>query len=90
MKWEKAIFEAMETRDTISLSEQNVAVVNEQLASGEFDDPNEVIEAGLSLLQEKQKLAELKAALKLGEESGFVENYNRHEHLNSLKESHKG
>lgn len=80
-----AIFELMETVSKISLSEQNAAVVNEQLASGKFGDPNDMIEAGLNLLQEKQKIAALKEAIQEGIDSGIAEGFTFEKHREKMR-----
>ena len=79
------IFEAMDSTGTISLSEQNFTAVNEQLASGKFVDPNEVIEAGLSLLQEKQKIDALKKAIKEGVDSGISQDFSFEKHREKMR-----
>ena len=69
---------------TISLSEQSNAVVKEQLATGKYFNPNEVIEAGLILLREKQKMIELKEAIEEGIESGVSEDFSFEKHRKNM------
>lgn len=57
----------------LSLDEKSAAFVEQQLESGNFDSANEVVQAGLRLLEEQQHLAQverLRAAIVEGEQSG--------------------
>ncbi len=77
----------MENIATISLSPENVAEVNDLLAAGQYEDPNEVIKAGLILLREHQKkVAEMKEAIRLGEESGIDKNFNFDQFRKEMRE----
>ena len=69
----------------IKITASTSQAINAQLAKGSFQTAEEVVQAGLELLELRQeKILLLKQALKEGEESSKVENYDRHEHLSSL------
>ena len=60
--------------------------INEQLESGRFSSVSEVVRSALRLLeQEEARKKELISELRKGERSGMVRDFNRKEHLQSLK-----
>lgn len=63
--------------------------INEQIKSGRFSSTSEVIRAALRMFeQEEFKKAQLIAALKKGEKSGFVENFDRKTFLESINKKY--
>jgi len=63
--------------------------INQQLKSGRFSSASEVIRAALRMFeQEESKKAELIKALKKGEQSGFVKDFNRDTFLKDLHNKH--
>ena len=59
--------------------------INEKIASGKFSSASEVIRTSLRLLEEEEKQIELlRKALKIGEESGFVKNFDPAKHLQEV------
>ena len=63
--------------------------IGEQIATGRFSSASEVVRTALRLLeQEENKKKELIRALKKGEDSGFVEDFDKGEFLNSLHKKH--
>jgi antitoxin ParD1/3/4 len=63
--------------------------INQQISSGRFSSASEVIRAALRLFEyEESKKAELINELKKGEQSGFLENFNRESFLNDLHQKH--
>jgi len=69
----------------ISLGDYFEDFINEEVKSGRYNSANEVIHSALRLLErEERKELELVKALEIGEESGFVENFDSKEHLKKL------
>ncbi|KRT13045.1 antitoxin [Pedobacter ginsenosidimutans] len=63
--------------------------ISEKIASGKFNSASEVIRTSLRLLEEEEKQIELlREALKIGEKSGFVKNFDPVEHLEKLHRKH--
>lgn len=65
---------------TVTLGDHFEDLVNRELNSGRYNNFSEVVRAGLRLLERESqvyeaKLETLRAALREGEESGFVENF---------------
>lgn len=66
----------MATHKTFTLSEQNQAKVDAYVASGHFATPDEVVKAGLELLQDQQRRIEaLRQAIEEGEASGIAQGF---------------
>ena len=69
----------------ISLGDYFEDFINEEVKSGRYNSAEEVIQSALRLLErEERKELELIKALEIGEESGFVENFDPREHLKKL------
>ena len=63
--------------------------ISEKIASGKFSSASEVIRTSLRLLEEEEKQIELlREALKMGEASGFVKNFDPVKHLQELHRKH--
>ncbi len=63
--------------------------ISEKIASGKFNSASEVIRTSLRLLEEEEKQIELlRGALKIGEESGFVKDFDPVKHLEKLHRKH--
>lgn len=63
--------------------------ISGQIKTGKYSSASEVIRAALRLFEhEESKKTELIKELKLGEKSGFVENFDRKEVLNKLHQAH--
>jgi antitoxin ParD1/3/4 len=59
--------------------------IREQISSGKFSSASEVVRTALRLFeQEEIKKMELIKALKKGENSGFMEDFNKDQFLNSI------
>jgi len=59
--------------------------ISEQITTGKFSSASEVVRTALRLFeQEENKKKELIRELKKGENSGFVENFNKNDFLNSM------
>ncbi len=55
------------------------------ISSGRYKSVSEVIRTALRLLEtEEQKIENLKKALELGENSGFIDDFNPKDHLQEL------
>lgn len=63
--------------------------INEQIKSGKYSSASEIIRNALRLFEyEESKKTELINELKKGEESGFVDDFDRNTFLKSLHEKH--
>ena len=70
---------------SISLGDHFEEFIQRELSTGRYSSASEVVRTALRLLEdEKQKMKLLRHALEEGEESGFVENFNRENHLQYL------
>ena len=76
---------------SISLGNYFDNFVQNRISGGRYKNASEVIRAGLRLLEEEEnKVIALKNAIQEGLNSGFVEDFNPEEHLESLKANKKG
>lgn len=63
--------------------------IKKQLKTGKYASASEVVRAALRMFQhEETKRIELIKELKKGEKSGFIENFDRNEFLNTLQKKH--
>ncbi|MHC8948259.1 type II toxin-antitoxin system ParD family antitoxin [Sphingobacterium hungaricum] len=75
----------MDANKTILLNKYFDEFVNEQVKSGKFSSPTEVVQTALRLFEyEELKKEQLIIELKRGEESGFVRDFDREKFLKSL------
>ena len=75
----------MEKNTSISLGSHFEIFINEEIKSGRYSSVSEVIRSALRLLEsEEKKERELIQALQIGEDSGFIENFDPQEHLEEL------
>jgi antitoxin ParD1/3/4 len=71
---------------SISLGNHFEKFVDTRVSGGRFKNASEVIRAGLRLLEEEEsKIVALKQAIKEGDESGFVANFDAKKYLEKLK-----
>jgi antitoxin ParD1/3/4 len=74
---------------SISLGNHFEEFINHEVKSGRYSSVSEVIRSALRMLEsEDKKEKELIKALKLGEQSGFVENFNPKQNLTELHRQH--
>lgn len=74
---------------SISLGDHFEDFINQEIKSGRYSSVSEVVRTALRLLEtEEQKLKDLRSALKSGEESGFVEDFDSKEFLKTLHKKH--
>jgi antitoxin ParD1/3/4 len=74
---------------SISLGNHFEQFINNEIKSGRYGSVSEVIRSALRLLEsEERKLNEIRNALIVGEESGWVEDFNPEEHLKSLQKKY--
>lgn len=79
----------MSKNTSILLGDHFEAFVARQVKSGKFTSVSEVIRAALRLFEvEETKRESLIKALKKGERSGFVEDFDREEFLKGLHRKH--
>ncbi len=79
----------MAKNTSILLGEYFDTFINQQVKSGRFSSASEVVRAALRMFEhEETKKSELISALKKGEESGFVEDFNRDDFLRKLNSEH--
>ena len=63
--------------------------INQQIKSGKFSSASEVIRTALRMFEyEETKKTELITALKKGEKSGFVQDFDRKKFLNNLHQKY--
>lgn len=75
----------MAKNTSILLGDYFTNFINEQISSGRFSSASEVIRSALRLFeQEEVKKKELIKALIKGEESGFVEDFNKEKFLKKM------
>jgi antitoxin ParD1/3/4 len=74
---------------SISIGNHFEDFISDKVKSGRYSSVSEVIRSALRLLErEDKKEKELIKALKIGEQSGFVENFDSKEHLKELHRKH--
>lgn len=79
----------MPKNTSILLGDYFNSFIEQQIESGKYSSASEVVRAALRLFEhEESKKAILIRELKKGEESGFVENFDRQEFLKKLKSRH--
>jgi len=74
---------------SISLGNHFEDFIKDEVKSGRYSSASEVIRSALRLLEreEKKEIALIKA-LEIGEQSGFVENFDPKQHLTELHQKH--
>ena len=71
---------------SISLGNHFEQFINNEINSGRYGSVSEVIRTALRLLEsEERKLNELRNALIVGEQSGWVKDFNPDKHLKALQ-----
>jgi len=76
----------MAKNTSILLGEYFENFVKNEVASGKFSSVSEVVRAALRLFEnEEKKYQALITELELGEQSGFVNDFDRNENLKSLR-----
>jgi len=74
---------------SISIGNYFEEFIKNEVKSGRYSSVSEVIRSALRLLeQEEKKEKELIKALKKGEQSGFVDNFNSKKNLEELHQKH--
>jgi antitoxin ParD1/3/4 len=73
----------------ILLGEYFEEFIKKQLKTGKYASTGEVVRAALRMFEnEESKKIELIKELKKGEKSGFIENFDRTDFLNTLQKKH--
>ncbi len=79
----------MEKNTSITLGSYFEEFIKEEVNSGRYNSVSEVIRSALRLLeQEEKKEKELIKALVVGEQSGFVDDFDPKENLKKLHQEH--
>jgi len=79
----------MAKNTSILLGEYFDDFIKEQIKSGKYSSASEVIRSALRLFEhEERKKEELINALKKGERSGFIADFDRKEFLNEIHNKH--
>ena len=79
----------MEKNTSITLGSYFEEFIKEEVNSGRYNSVSEVIRSALRLLeQEERKEKELIKALVVGEQSGFVDDFDPKENLRKLHQEH--
>jgi len=74
---------------SISIGSYFEKFIKSEVKSGKYNSVSEVIRSALRLLEwEEIKEKELIKALEIGEQSGFIENFNPKQHLEELHRKH--
>lgn len=74
---------------SITLTDQLAAFVDEQIASGRYGSANDVVRAGLSLLEEREaRLQALRAAIDEGLASGPARPFDKDDFLAEMRRKH--
>lgn len=79
----------MAKNTSILLGDYFDSFISQQIKKGKYSSASEVVRAALRMFEnEESKKAELIKALKKGENSGFVENFDRKKLLKELHQKH--
>jgi antitoxin ParD1/3/4 len=79
----------MSKNTSILLGDHFDHFIQQQVGSGRYSSASEVVRTALRLMEnEEQKRNALIEALKSGEESGFVENFDQNDFMNGLRKKH--
>ena len=79
----------MAKNTSILLGDYFDELISQQIASGKYSSASEVVRAALRIFEvEESKRTELINELKKGEDSGFVEEFDRQEFLSGLHKRH--
>lgn len=79
----------MAKNTSILLGDYFESFIKEQIKIGKYSSASEVVRAALRMFEnEESKKAELIKELKKGENSGFVEGFNRNDVLKKLHKKH--
>jgi antitoxin ParD1/3/4 len=75
----------MSRNTSILLGEHFEAFIANEVSSGRYSSASEVVRTALRLLEtEETKRKQLNKALRKGEKSGFIKNFNPQSHLKTL------
>ncbi len=79
----------MAKNTSILLGDHFDGFINKQVQSGRFSSASEVVRAALRMFEHTEtKKAELIKELKAGEQSGFVEDFDKQKFLSALHKKH--
>ncbi|MFC2079859.1 type II toxin-antitoxin system ParD family antitoxin [Bacteroidota bacterium] len=74
---------------SISLGDHFEDFIQREISNGRYSSASEVVRTALRLLEaEENKVKFIRQALEDGENSGFIENFDREKHLHSLHQKH--
>ena len=86
---EQTIILTMEKNTSITLGSYFEEFIKKEVNSGRYNSVSEVVRSALRLLeQEEKKEKELITALVVGEQSGFVDDFDPKENLKKLHQEH--
>ncbi len=74
---------------SISLGDHFEDFIQREISNGRYSSASEVVRTALRLLEaEENKVKFIRQALEDGENSGFIENFDREKYLHSLHKKH--
>ena len=74
---------------TFTFGDYYDSFINEQIKAGKYSSAGEVVRAALRLFEhEESKKEELLKALKEGEKSGFIKDFDKHNFLADIHKKH--
>lgn len=82
-------FQIMARNTSITLGNHFEEIIQKSINSGRYASASEVVRAGLRLVEkEESKVVALREAIEAGENSGYIKDFERGNHLAEIKRKH--